>query len=49
MSDAELGRSLGVSRQAIEAVVNGRKDITVRRLHEVANVLGVRVRDLFDE
>ena len=49
MSDAELGRRLGVSRQAVEAIVNGRKDITVRRLHDFAEALGVPVRELFLE
>ena len=50
VSDAELGRRLGgVSRQWVNAIVNGRKEMTVRRLHEVADALGVRVRDLFDE
>ena len=49
MSDAELGRRLGVSRQTVNNVINRRRDITVSRLHEVANALGVRVRDLFDE
>ena len=49
MSDAELGRQLGVSRQTVNNVVNGRRDITVGRLHVFANALGVRVRDLFDE
>ena len=49
VSDAELGRRLGVSRQTVNNVVNGRRDITVGRLHVFANALGVRVRDLFDE
>ena len=47
MSDAELGRRLGVTRQTVEAVVNGRTDITMKRLHEYANALGVRVWELF--
>ena len=50
MSDAELGRRLGgISRQAVEAIVKGRKDLTVRRLHLIAEALQVRVRELFDE
>ena len=49
MSDAELGRRLGVSRQTINGIVNGRDDLTVRRLHLIAEALQVRVRELFDE
>ena len=48
VSDAELGRRLGVSRQAINSIVNGRDDLTVRRLHLIAEALQVRVRELFD-
>ena len=47
MSDAALGRRLGISRQAVNAIVNGRADPSLTRLHEIADVLGVRVRDLF--
>ena len=49
MSDAELGRRLGVSRQSVNAIVNGRTDPTLSRLHEIAEVLDVKVRDLFKE
>ena len=49
MSDAELGRRLGVTRQTVNNWINGRRDITVGWLHKVANALEVRVRDLFDE
>ena len=49
VSDAELGRRLGVSRQTINGIVNGRDDLTVRRLHLIAEALQVRVRELFDE
>jgi transcriptional regulator with XRE-family HTH domain len=49
VSDAELGRRLGITRQAVEAVAKGRKNISLYRLHEYANALGVRVRELFDE
>ena len=49
VSYAELGRRLGITRQAVEAVVKGRKDITLSRLHDYADALGVRVRELFDE
>ena len=49
MSDAELARQIGVSRQSVNAIVNGRTDPTLSRLHEIAEVLDVKVRDLFKE
>ena len=49
VSDAELGRHLGVTRQTVNGIVNGRDDLTVRRLHLIAEALQVRVRELFDE
>lgn len=49
VSGAELGRRLGVSRQAVSKVLNEHTDITVNHLHEIARALGVRVRDLFKE
>jgi DNA-binding XRE family transcriptional regulator len=47
VSDAELGRRLGISRQAVNAIVNGRADPTLSRLHQIAAALSVSVRDLF--
>ena len=49
MSDVWLARQIGVSRQTINYWINGQRDILVSRLHEVADALNVRVRDLFDE
>ena len=49
LSDGELAERIGVSRQTVNNWINGRRDITVGRLHEVADALGVRIRDLFDE
>jgi transcriptional regulator with XRE-family HTH domain len=49
VSDAELARRIGATRQTVNNWINGRRDVTVGRLHEVADALGVRVRDLFDE
>ena len=49
VSAAELGRRLGVSRQAVSTVLNGHTDITLTHLHAIADALGVRVRDLFKE
>ena len=47
VSDAELAELIGVSRQTVNYWINGQRDVTLSRLHEVADVLGVRVRDLF--
>ncbi len=49
MSDVWLASQIGVSRQAVNYWINGQRDILVSRLHEVADALNVRVRDLFDE
>ena len=49
MSDAELAELIDVSRQTVNNWINGRRDVTVGRLHKVAKALSVRVRDLFDE
>ena len=49
VSDGELSELIGVSRQTVNNWINGRRDMMVGSLHEVANALGVRVRDLFDE
>ena len=49
VSDAELARRLGLSRQTVNNIVNGRRSTTVGRLHEIAEALQVRVRELFDE
>lgn len=47
MSDEKLAELIGVSRQTVNYWINGQRDVTLSRLHEVADVLGVRVRDLF--
>ena len=49
MNDEWLAKQIGVSRQTINYWINGQRDILVSRLHEVADALNVRVRDLFDE
>jgi plasmid maintenance system antidote protein VapI len=49
VSNADLARRLGVTRQTVNNMVNGRRDVTVNRLHDIANALGIRVRDLFRE
>lgn len=47
--EAEQARRLGLSRQTVNNIVNGRRSTTVGRLHEIAEALQVRVRELFDE
>ena len=49
VSDAELGRRLGVTRQTINNIVNGRSDPSLSRLQDIAEVLGVHIRELFVE
>ena len=49
MSDGELAEKIGVTRHTVNNWINGRREITVGRLHEVADALKVRVCDLFDE
>ena len=39
VSDVELARRVGVSRQTINAIVNGRSDPSLSRLHEVRTQL----------
>jgi DNA-binding XRE family transcriptional regulator len=49
MSDAELGRQIGVTRQTVNNWINGRRDISLSYLYKVANALEIRIRDLFTE
>ncbi|MBQ7511768.1 MAG: helix-turn-helix domain-containing protein [Prevotella sp.] len=49
MSDGELAGLIGVSRQTINAIVNGHSDPALSRLHAIADALNVRVRNLFME
>ena len=49
MSDGELADKIGVTRQTVNYWINGQRDMLLSRLHEVADALGVRVRDLFDK
>jgi DNA-binding XRE family transcriptional regulator len=47
MSDGQLAERIGISRQAVNSIINGQSDPHLSRLHEIANALNVRVRDLF--
>lgn len=48
ISCAELAARLGVTRQTINNIVNGRRDVTVSKLHDIAKALEVSVKDLFE-
>ena len=48
ISCAQLAASLGVTRQTINNIVNGRRDVTVSRLHDIADALDLSVKDLFE-
>jgi transcriptional regulator with XRE-family HTH domain len=47
ISGAVLAELLGVTRQTVNNMVNGRRDVTVSRLHDIARALGVPVKELF--
>ena len=48
MTNRELARLVGVSEQQIGKYVNHRVDPPLERLHQIAEALGLRVKDLFD-
>ena len=47
MTNRELARRIGVSEQLIGRYVNRRADPSLLRLHQIADALHVRVKDLF--
>ena len=49
VSNAELGRRLGISRQMVHKIVNGDTDPTLSRLFEIADALKIKVQELFRE
>lgn len=49
LSQAELGGRVGVSRQAINLVENGRHDPSLSLAFAIARVLRARVDELFTE
>src|ERR1700760_4341166 len=48
MSQAELGKALGVTFQQIQKYENGKNRVGASRLHMVAGALDVSISDLFD-
>ena len=47
MTNRELARRIGVSEQQIGKYVNQREQPSLLRLHQIADALGLRVKDLF--
>ena len=45
ISCSELAARLGVTRQTINNIVNGRRDVNASKLHDIAKILDVRVKD----
>jgi transcriptional regulator with XRE-family HTH domain len=48
MSQAQLGKALGVTFQQIQKYENGKNRVSASRLHLIATALDVTVNDLFD-
>lgn len=49
MTNADLQKKLGVSKQYISNIINGRQNVSVPKLQEIANALGVNISELFVE
>lgn len=49
MTNADLQKILGVSKQYISNIINGRQNVSVPKLQEIANALGVNISELFVE
>lgn len=48
VTNRELARRLGISEQQISKFVNHRTEPSLQRLHQIADVLNLRVKDLFE-
>ena len=48
MSEKQLAERLGVSQQYLNAVSCGKKNVTLRRLEEIASVLGMSLHISFE-
>ena len=47
-SQADLARRLGVSRQTINAIENGRYDPSLPLAFDIAKVFGLTIEEIFD-
>ncbi len=48
LTQQELGRLVGVSRQSVAAIEKGKFDPTVWLAHDLAQVFGLSIEELFD-
>lgn len=48
-SQAELAEMVGVSRQAVNAVENGRHDPSLPFAFEIARAFGLRIEEVFED
>ncbi len=48
-SQTELGERLGVSRQTVNAIENGRYDPSLPLAFTIARVFGLRIEQIFSE
>jgi len=49
MNMADLGSKLGVSRQYISAIANGRSPLSESRAKEITGLLGIKLTDMFQK
>lgn len=49
MSQTELAERLGVSRQIINKIIHGRKNITLAEIKEIGEILNIDIDDLMRE
>ncbi len=47
-SQAELGKRLGVSRQTVNAIENGKYDPSLPLAFKIARLFGLHIEDIFD-
>ena len=49
LSQEDLAYSSDIDRTYIGYIENGKNNVTVKKLHEIAQVLEIQVSDLFEE
>lgn len=47
-SQAELGKRLGVSRQTVNAIENGKYDPSLPLAFKIARLFGLKIEEIFD-
>ena len=48
LTQKELGKKVGVSRQAVNAIETGKFDPSIWLAYDLANYFGLRIEELFD-